>query len=281
MAPVSVKTLIDLERYPIEDTQSASYGALIQRCQAQFDDAVSCHLPGFLKAEAVVPMLGEVDERQNSAHLYSCYRGAFDREEPRSAAHRVSLAEDHPCAKPLRRHQLWLGTDDLCRENGLRMLYYWPALTRFVSDVLGCSTLYVLADPLMGILINIHRDGDELGWHVDSHDYAVSILLRPPLTGGLFQYVPMAGPSDENFEYCGKLFAGDLSRVRTVPMEVGSMVIFRGRNTVHRVSPAGGTRTRVLALFSYDSVPERTYGSQFRMNLLGRDVPRVTRDSYR
>jgi hypothetical protein len=280
MSAVNVKTLINLERYPIEYSGQSSYEALIQRCRAQFDDAVSCHLPGFLRTEAVARILPEIDGRQNSAHLYSCYRGAFDREEPRSAAHHVELAKDDPCAKPLRRHQLWLGTDDLCSENGLRTLYDWPPLTRFVIDVLGCSALYTLADPLMRILINIHRDGDELGWHVDSHDYAVSILLRPALSGGLFQYVPMAGPGDENFEYCGKLFAGDLSQVRTVPMDVGSMVIFRGRNTVHRVSPAGGRQTRALALFSYDSVPERTYGSQFRLNLLGRDVPRTIGASY-
>jgi hypothetical protein len=275
MTIVSLNHVIDLETYPIEDPDADSYRALVRRCRDQFDDAVSCHLPGFLISSAVEPILGEIDTRQGSANLYSVHRGAYNREDPRSAAHLVSLSEDDPRGRPQRRHQLWLGTDDLSSENSLCTMYDWPALTRFVRDVLGVAELYTLDDPLMRILINIHRDGDELGWHVDSHDYAVTLLLRPALEGGLYQYVPMSGPGDDNFAYCAKLFDGDVSRVRTVPMEVGSMVIFRGRNTLHRVTPVRGTQHRALALFSYDVVPGRIYGSSFRMNLLGRAEPRT------
>ncbi len=275
MSESSLNQRIDLERYPIDDLDSAAYVTLVKRSREQFDDAVSCHLPGFLAPAAIATILKELDARTPQANLYSVHRGAYNREDPRSAAHVVALDATDPRAEPQRRHQLWLGTDDLSPENPLRPIYECAALTRFVGDVLGEPRLYTLEDPLMRILINIHRDGDELGWHVDSHDYAVTLLLRSAPEGGLYQYVPMSGPGEENFGYAADLFRGDVSRVRTVPMTPGSMVIFRGRNTLHRVTVAKGEETRVLALFSYDPVPNRNYGSSFRMNLLNRDQPRA------
>lgn len=266
--------LVNLEQYPIQDLNSAAYKRLVERCRAQFDDAVSCHLPNFLRPEAVKNAVAEVDERLPQANLYVVNRGAYNLEDPRSSAHIVKLQENDPRTKPHRRHQHWLGTDDLSAESALKRIYDWPNLTKFVGDVLGVSPLYTLDDPLMRVLVNIHREDDELGWHVDSHDYAVTILLRPAKDGGLYQYVPMTGPGDTNFEYAAALFKGDESRVRTVPMEAGSMVIFRGRNTLHRVTPAHGQQSRVLALFAYDPVPNRNFGDSFRRNLLNRVQPR-------
>lgn len=266
--------IIDLEHYPIMDLDSESYKALVQKCKEQFSDAVSCHLPGFIKPTAISAILSEIEKKFHLANLYSVYRGAYNREDPRSLAHMVSLMPDDPRAKPQRRHQLWLGTDDLSHKNLLKEIYNWNNLTRFVGDVLGEPSFYTIDDPLMKILVNIHRDGDELGWHVDSHDYAVTILLQPAYQGGLYQYVPLTGPGGENFDYAAKLLAGDDSRVCNVPMQAGSMVIFRGRDTLHRVTPVKGNQIRVLALFSYEIVPGRTYGASFRRNLLNREHPR-------
>lgn len=266
--------LIDLDRYPIDDLNGAHYWPLVERCRAQFDDAVSCHLPGFLKPAAISAVLMEVDRNLHLANLYAVHRGAYNLEDPRSSAHVATLGPEDPRAQPHRRHQHWMGTDDLSEENALTKIYDWKNLTKFVGDVLGAPTLYTVDDPLMRVLVNIHRAGDELGWHVDSHDYAVTMLLRSAAEGGLYQYVPMTGPGGENFVYAADLFRGDLSRVRTVPMEPGSMVIFRGRDTLHRVTPVMEGKSRILALFAYDPIPGRKFGKSFRKNLLNRVEPR-------
>lgn len=275
MKTAEAAQFVNLARYPIEDLGSSRYQALVKRCREQFDDAVSCHLPDFLRTDAIANALREIDQKQNLAHLYIQHRGAYNLEDPRTAAHAVTLNPEDPRAMPHRRHQYWIGTDDLSGSCPVKSIYDWPNLTQFVRDVLDVPELYTVDDPLMRVLINVHRKGDELGWHVDSHDYAVTILLREAGQGGLYQYVPMTGPGDSNFDYAANLFQGDLSRVRTVPMGPGSMVIFRGRNTLHRVTPVGGGENRVLALLAYDPVPGRNFGPSFRRNLLNREQPRA------
>ena len=84
----------------------------------------------------------------------------------------------------------------------------------------------------------------------------------------------MTGPGDRNFHLVPALFDGDESAVRTVSMKAGLLVIFRGRNTLHRVTPVAGPTPRLLALFSYYNVPDRLFGDSFRRNVLGRTTAR-------
>jgi alkylated DNA repair dioxygenase AlkB len=276
MKTADAARFVNLGRYPIEDLDSAEYRALVQRCREQFDDAVSCHLPDFLRMDAIDAALREIDQKRNLQHLYIQHRGAYNLEDPRTAKHQTALNPEDVRSMTHRRHQRWIGTDDLSEVCPVKAIYDWPNLTQFVRDVLDVPELYTVDDPLMRVLINVHIQGDELGWHVDSHDYAVTILLRGAKQGGLYQYVPMTGPGDENYEYAAKLFEGDVSRVRTVPMGPGSMVIFRGRNTLHRVTPVvDNSQDRVLALLAYDPVPGRNFGPSFRRNLLNRETPRA------
>ena len=72
-----------------------------------------------------------------------------------------------------------------------------------------------------------------------------------------------------------------MSRVVTVPLEPGSMLIFRGSDTVHRVRRTEGPQSRVVALFSYETVSGRVYGAPFRTRLLGREHPRPPRHARR
>lgn len=270
----SPEEMINLDRYPIADMDSPEANALIQRCREQFDDAVSCHLEGFLKPEVVEALAAEVAALQHLANRYSVERGAYNLHDPKQGLeYQEQMAADDPRLVLHRRHQRWLGTDDLA-STALSMLYNWPNLTEFVAAVLDQTPLYTIDDPLMRVLVNINGNGDELGWHVDSHDFAVTLLLKGTAKGGLYQYVPMTGPGDANYDEVPAIFAGDQSHVRTVPMEAGSLVLFRGRNTLHRVTPVESDDLRLLALFAYEPVPNRVFGDAFKQSVLGRTTVR-------
>jgi len=38
-------------------------------------------------------------------------------------------------------------------------------------------------------------------------------------------------------------------------MMPGDLMLFRGRNSIHRVTPSAGDRTRVLVVFAYNTEP--------------------------
>ena len=271
----SPEEMINLDRYPIADMNSPEAKALIQRCREQFDDAVSCHLEDFLKPEVVQTLAREVSELQDLAHRYSVERGAYNLHDPKAGLeYQDNMDATDPRLITHRRHQRWLGTDDLA-PTALSVLYNWPNLTEFVAAVLDQSPLYTIDDPLMRVLVNINGTGDELGWHVDSHDFAVTLLLKGADAGGLYQYVPMTGPGDTLYEEVPALFNGDQTHVRTVPMEAGSLVLFRGRNTLHRVTPVESDDLRLLALFAYEPVPNRVFGDAFKQSVLGRTTVRT------
>jgi alkylated DNA repair dioxygenase AlkB len=273
---ISAEEIVNFRLYPIADMDSPEARELVIQSRSQFADAVSCHLPNFVNPIALQRAIDELPSMEQ-AHLYDQNRGAYDLEDPKASAYRPTFRSDDPMAKLHRRHQYWFGQDDLEAQSVLCTLYAWPNLTRFMAAVLQQEPLFTIDDPLMGVLINVSSQGDELGWHVDSHDFAITLLLQKPERGGVYQYVPHTGPGDENFGKVPALFAGDESEVRTVPMEPGSLVLFRGRNTLHRVTPSQGDRQRLLALFAYEPVPHRVFGPSFRRRLLGRVDPRMKR----
>ena len=49
--------------------------------------------------------------------------------------------------------------------------------------------------------INVHGPGQELGWHFDRTDFAVTLSLQQCEQGGVFEYVPnLRSARDENFD---------------------------------------------------------------------------------
>lgn len=50
----------------------------------------------------------------------------------------------------------------------------------------------------------------------------------------------------------------------------GTLNVFRGKNTAHRVKPIVGSHDRVVAVFSYDERPGMTFSAEERLGFYGR-----------
>src|SRR5712672_2988657 len=99
-------------------------------------------------------------------------------------------------------------------------------------------------------------DGERLHWHFDQTDFVTSIALRPSEAGGDFQYVPLIrSATDENYPRVKRLLQGSDEGVVRVPMRPGTLLLFEGRNSIHRVTPIRGRITRLVALLAYDTQP--------------------------
>lgn len=107
--------------------------------------------------------------------------------------------------------------------------------------------------------------------HFDGNSYVASILLKRPEDGGAFEYVPAIRSSDDPaFGAAACIFDGERTNVRTEKVEAGTLALFRGHDTVHRVSRVAGGRERLMALLSYDRRPATVLSATVQKNSTGR-----------
>jgi hypothetical protein len=121
--------------------------------------------------------------------------------------------------------------------------------------------------------INVHGTGQELGWHFDRTDFAITLSLRQNDAGGVFEYVPnLRSDEDENFAAVAAALDGDRTQVRIMESAPGTFALFRGRYSMHRVTPGEGANTRLMAALSYVREPDVTFSAYARRLFYGRDV---------
>ena len=241
---------VDLDRYPLLEPGDGPGRALVERCANALAANGACELPGFIRPATLTAMVRECDAILPSAH-HSPGRTTPYLEIPGD-----EWPEDHP-----RRH--WgpsitrvVAYDRIPAESLLRQLYEWDPLMDFLSAVLGLPRLFRYADPLGALNLVSMQEGDELSWHFDQTDFVVSLALRGSTTGGDFEYVPSTRtPNDERYAEVAEVLAGDASRCRRVPMQPGTLLLFQGRYSMHRVTRIGGPVSRVVALLAYDRKP--------------------------
>lgn len=244
------RALIDDQSYPIHDSSSARRLALVERCRALLATESACVLPGFLRPQAADAARAQVAPL--AARAYYCEK-----------THNPYLAPDDPAfdaSHPRNRHvvsDLGALADDLVPADGvLRTLYRWPALRAFVAEVLGVEALYPYADPLGSLNVNVFRPGQQLGWHFDNADWAITLMLQNAESGGVYEYLPgVRSADDERYDCVADVLDDRAAGVKRLNVDVGSLVLFRGRYTIHRVTPVLGQRDRLVAVLSYDTQP--------------------------
>jgi hypothetical protein len=242
--------LLDLARYPILDLKAPAAVALARNCRQQLDRSGACELPGFLKPEAVELLVREGDTLSSVAY-HSVARGTPYLEPPDPA-----LPADHPRCILDDTSVGVIAYDQFPADSPMRRLYEWDGLMAFICAALGKEKLYRYADPFGALNLAVMRSDERLHWHYDMTDFVTSIALRAAERGGDFEYVPLIrSAGNENYPHVQRLLLGDTSEVVRVPMHAGTLLLFEGRNSIHRVTPIHGAITRLVALLAYDTKP--------------------------
>jgi hypothetical protein len=257
--------LIDATRYPIHRPESDEARALVEACRRQMADSGACVLKDFLLLEATARAVVELSPRLGEA--FYCQK-----------AHNPYLSPDDPAlpaAHPRNRPQVSdvgaLADDQIGEQAVLRRLYDWAPLRAFVASVLGLPALFPYADPLGSLNLNVFRPGQQLGWHFDNADFVVTLMLQPAEAGGTYEYLPWTrSDADENYDTVASALDGSSDAVCRLSMGPGALILFRGRQSLHRVTPVEGTRPRLVAVLSYDTTPGVMLTEHNRMLFYGR-----------
>ena len=261
--------LIDLDRYPITNPVSGVTRALIAEQRRSLAHKGVAILPGFVKPDVIAAMARQGDALKERAHLEDVWGSPY-----------LELPdESYPTGHPRRAnvHSLtWVIAYDLIPKGTLaRLLYEWDPLMHFIGEILERRPLYRMADP-MGALNVTLMDADHVqGWHYDNADFVVSLAIRSSRAGGTFECAPLIrSAADEHYDEVAAVLRDEApERVEIFPMTPGTLMIFAGRNSVHRVSPVQGDISRQVALFAYDTRPDADSTALFKMLRYGRSEP--------
>lgn len=236
----AIATLIDLDRYPVHLPQSEGFRDICDRAFADLTETGSAVLGGFLTPAGLRQL------RAEAAAAAATGVKAVGRSTPHFAIDEPTLR------RPLLRSNTMVTYDHIPEGSGLRRLYEWDGLTYFIAQACGRAALHPDTDPLEALTVNVAKDGDSFAWHFDANDYSVFLALQMPKMGGTFEYVPdLRSHRDECHDEVRRVLDGDRSRVHILAYRPGDLVLFRGRNALHRVTPTRGARDRYVAIFSY------------------------------
>ena len=119
---------------------------------------------------------------------------------------------------------------------------------------IGQGRLYLNECPYQAVNILAQDEGDTNSWHFDAYnEFTVTLQMQRGYRGGLFEIVPnIRSKTNENYDAVGRVLDGDGSGVVRLDIEPGSLVIFRGRDSLHRVTPVEGTRRRLAAVMCFE-----------------------------
>ncbi len=261
-------TLVDLVRYPIADLRAPATQALVHDCRQRLAAAGAVALEGFLTPEATAVLAAEARGLEGAAHEYQVDHTVYF--QPRDAGHPA----EHALRREVRTDKGNVPYDRIPGSSRLRQLYNWDGLLHFVAAVLDEPVLYRHPDPMAALNINTHGPGQELGWHFDRTDFAVTLSLQQCEAGGVFEYVPnLRSALDENYDGVARILAGSTEGVLTVPAAPGTLTLFRGHHSLHRVTPGCGARKRLMAALSYVRDPTVLFSAYARKLFYGRETP--------
>jgi hypothetical protein len=234
---MNIASLVDIDRWPMNDD------ALASQLNESFVNENIVVMPGFIKESALPALVAECDELAKIAY-HTDVNANLD----------VVAYDQFPA------------------DSVIRAIYEWDPLMQFVARVLGEKELFRYADPFGALNLAVMRDGHELGWHFDQTDFVVSIALQPSTEGGHFENVPrIRSANNDNADTVADIRSGNRNDlVRVEPMTPGTLMVFNGRWSYHRVSQVRGSIARHVALLAYDTKPGTDSNIELKLGRYGR-----------
>ena len=255
-----LSTIVNIDKHPIDDSIYRS------QCREKLDNDGVLVLSDFLLKDAIKSILKEANKQENLA--YYCVNNHNVYLEPSD----LNFHNNHPRNKTVISSKGCITDNQVPDDSYLRLLYNSKTFKEFLCEVLNEEVLYKYDDDLSSINIHYAKEGQELGWHFDNSSFAITLLIQKPISGGSFEYIRdfrSSSVNESHYEQVSNLLDNKCSPQR-LKMENGSLVLFRGKNAIHRVTPTKGDLTRVLSVLAYNSSPNVKLSESARMTFFGK-----------
>ena len=264
-----LKTIVDLDQYPIHNLNSPIIKKLIERCKEELEENSCSTISNFILPQSLNVMRSELEKQLDEVYMSkeSINAYLYAKDDP-------SLPKDHPKRNFMNRYNGYLNSDLFEKNSEMKFLYEQEELLKFISACLGVSPIYRWADPLACHAYNVMKPEGVLPWHFDSCEFTLSLMIQKPEKGGIFEYCPfIREPGNENFDEVKKVLDGDRARVRQLKLEPGDLQIFKGRFTLHRVTKVYGQKLRYMCIPAYVLDPWRVNTPEHSKAIYGKILP--------
>ena len=257
--------ILDLERYPLDKPGTPEWNVLVTRCKADLIKDGMYNLEGLVKPAALTKTVTEIQPvmdtlsfvHKRSHNIY------FRKEIP-------ELAADHPALVKVDTINHTVCADQISQST-VMWIYEWSPFIMFLASTMGKQALYPMRDALARVNVMAYRDGETLNWHFDRSEFTTTLLLQAPEQGGDFVYrTDLRTEDNPNYVGVAKLLRGLDPDVKTLEVSAGTLNVFRGKNTAHKVSTVRGTKERLIAVFSYFDRPGVVFNKEDQMGFYGR-----------
>ena len=257
--------LIDLNKFPLDQPGSIEYQSLVDRCRGDLDRLGNYSLDGFLQpvaCEAAVNEIAPLMARDSFTHKRS---------------HNIYFLDDvpgldpgHPALKKVETINHTLCADQIDGQIVIQVYEYGP-LVSFIAETMDKEELFLMADPLARANVLSYRPGEALNWHFDRSEFTVTLLLQSAEAGGEFEYRPgLRTDDDPNYDGVARLLEGGDPEKRVLGLKTGTLNVFRGKNTAHRLTSVEGSRDRIIAVLSYYEYAGKRFSEEELIGFYGR-----------
>ncbi|KAL7540083.1 hypothetical protein ACHAXR_009859 [Thalassiosira sp. AJA248-18] len=267
--PTAGTSFINYSKYPInkfENDDDGSFNSLLQSCISQMNRDGFVSLPNFLLPDSVASLTACVLQlEKDGVGFYSTdsHNVFLDEEDDESDV--SSFSDIHPRRIQLNSSKLIINAHDLLlspKAPNLDDLFMsQPSILNFISSVMQ-TKLYPSTDPHGKFYANIFSEGDGLNYHFDRSEYSISLILQPSEKGGEFQFVPNSRKNVEGWDKMPlhlddivESFTPHSLEVKRPTLAAGDLYLFRGQNSLHRVSEISKGR-RINIILTFNTKPE-------------------------
>ena len=251
--------IFNLHQHPIQDARYT------QSCKAQLDSIGALVMENFLSVDTLESLQNEAREVRPLAYFCSQNHNAYlldsDHSLPDEHIRNLEQVSDKGCVPH----------DQIPANSPLRTLYEWPVFRAFLESVLDLS-VYPYADKLSSININYYEQGQQLGWHYDNASFAITLMLQASESGGEFEYLEKVRDreaGEQGYADTEAVIKGNL-HTKTLAMGDGALVLFRGRNSLHRVAPVASFQERILVTLNFNTESGVMISELVRTTFFGR-----------
>jgi len=266
-----MEDILDLERYPIDQPESAAFKRLTEKSRQQMSQQGALELPGFLSAASLRQLVDFAAQVKMDGHrmagMYTAYSDNLnDGDNP-------DLPADHPDRIRLPASHRFIPGDLIGADNPLRRIYEYPPFIEYLRRALEVAQLHPIADELGRINLLTYEPGDCNGWHFDTNEFIVSLVLQTAETGGEYHYIPgLRSDDDPNLAAVSRRMQNPdaAEGVRQVDLKAGSLFLFKGKYTLHRVTEIDAARDRIVAIMSYHQSPGHRLSDSSKIAMYGR-----------
>lgn len=257
--------LLDLDRYPLHKPGSKAWNELVDHCKIDLAFNGMFNLEGFVRPKATAKAISEIKPVMDTLSFVHkrAHNVYFRKDVP-------GLPTNHPALRTVETVSHTVCADQI-PDSVPVWVYEWPQFAVFLAACMEKESLFTMRDPLARVNVMAYREGEALNWHFDRSEFTTTILFQAPDEGGDFQYRSnLRSDKEPNYEGVARLLRGEDNEVKTLTLKPGTLNVFLGKNTIHRVTPVKGARERLIAVFSFYERPGVMFTKEEQLGFYGR-----------